>query len=370
MTSARLCVVFNNVDEASSIGKLCKWACLSALEAGWRVSVVARDLDQSLVPDVEWLPLTVPPRLHAVQWYAAYAMTRRAMAGRKWDVVHVQQPQLAGLADVLHLHYLVRAARASRPNAENLGLRERVGAAQARLTEIGEDRQFQRLDDRLEVVFVSDLLQRWFQRLYGPPPRHTVLHNPAPSTDAVASEERATARRSFGLAAEDFVIGFLGGSDPRKGGAALVRALPQSGVTLLAGGSGSEALAEAGTPVRALGFVSDTRSFFAACDAFAAVSTFDPAPLAPLEALSHGVPVIGTDGVGGVAEMAAAGCAMTWAPGRDLTGVLDRVRTGAEGLRHAATSFAAQRSQAVQRQQLIDIYAGVLARKQVTRREP
>src|SRR4051812_11568878 len=105
MNVPSVCIAFDNVDEHSSIGSLCAWAARSALSAGWRVTVLARDLTRELQPDVEWLPFAIPPRVHAVQWYSALPSARRSMAARSWDVVHVQQPQLAPLANVLQLHY-------------------------------------------------------------------------------------------------------------------------------------------------------------------------------------------------------------------------------------------------------------------------
>ena len=96
----------NNVDGASSIGKIAGWAVRTALSDGWRVTVVARDLDDELRPHVDWRPLYVPPRIHAVQWAAARPTIKRAMGGDSYDIVHVFQAQVAALADVYHVEYL------------------------------------------------------------------------------------------------------------------------------------------------------------------------------------------------------------------------------------------------------------------------
>src|SRR4051812_1647014 len=82
----------------------------TALTAGWRVSVVAKFLDESLHDDVEWLRLYVPPRLFFVQWATARHFIRQALGARAFDVVHAHQPQVASLSDVFQCHFLTRVA--------------------------------------------------------------------------------------------------------------------------------------------------------------------------------------------------------------------------------------------------------------------
>lgn len=68
MSIRNLVVVHNNIDDRSAIGAIAAWAVRAGLERNWRVTVVCRDLDQTLVTQVQHRPLYVPPRLHLLQW--------------------------------------------------------------------------------------------------------------------------------------------------------------------------------------------------------------------------------------------------------------------------------------------------------------
>ena len=56
-----LCMVFEAIGNMSAIAKIAMADVQIALDAGYRVTVVAKFLDESLRDRVEWLKLTVPP---------------------------------------------------------------------------------------------------------------------------------------------------------------------------------------------------------------------------------------------------------------------------------------------------------------------
>lgn len=360
MTARSVCIVFNNVDDTSGIGTLCAWSARTALEAGWRVTLIARDVAEDLRGEVDWRPLYVPPRLHAVQWYAALPTVRRAMAGDRWDVVHASQPQLVPVADLLHLHYLVRAAREHAPAAVPAGLRPRVGAAQARLTELGEDRALRRLPARLTLMPVSAYLRDEFVRLYGEHERTVVLDSPAPRRLRPGTpDQRRQAKHRLVGERRGTVVGFLGGSDPRKGGRELldgVDSLPD--VTVLLGGSGvpDHPLVQDERVVR-VGYVGDLQEFLDACDVLAVVSAWDPGPLTALEAAAAGVPVVGTRQCGIVRDMAEAGAAALWRHGQPLLPAL--TAAVAPRTAEAAVAFLAARGEDGLRAVLLRAYGDV-----------
>jgi len=372
VSAGSLCLVFNNVDDSSGIGRLCAWSVRTALAAGWRVTVLARDLAPDLRADVEWLPLAVPPRLHVVQWYAAELIARRALRGRRFDVLHVQQPQLAPLADVLHLHYLVGAARdAARGVPVHRTVRSRVGASQARATEMGEDRYLRRMPANLLVIPVSRYLRDVFIARFGPRERLRVLDSPAEAAVAPDASQRATTRRLLSVPQGATILGFLGGADARKGGAALLEAVAHSpDVHVLLGGAGvpDHPLVRDARRVTTLGYVADRDLFFAACDAFAAVSSFDPGPLTALEAAARGVPVIGTRTCGAVRDLADAGAAVLWEPGEDLLPTLRRMKVQRGDLVTAGLVVTTSRSSSRQGVQLLEIYNCIRHDKNADRR--
>ena len=63
----------------------------AALDAGYEVTVVTKQLAESLRGRVEWLRLTVPPRLFALQWLTALHFYRQALGKRKFDVIHAHR---------------------------------------------------------------------------------------------------------------------------------------------------------------------------------------------------------------------------------------------------------------------------------------
>lgn len=360
MREPSLCVIFNNVDDTSGIGKLCAWSVRVALDAGFRVTVVARDLAEELRGEVEWLPLYVPPRLHAVQWYAAKATVRQAIRARHWDIVHVSQPQLADIANVLQLHYLVEAARQRAPANGTQTAKSKLGVAQTRLTEVGEARSLRRLRPDLTLMPVTDFLADEFRRLYGTHARTTVVRSPPPRGLRRPTEsERKAARQRLAPGASGTVIGFLGGADPRKGGRELLDALAGApGVRVLFGGSGlpDHPLAQDKSRVLAAGYVEDLQQFLWACDALAVPSSWDPMPTTALEAVATATPVIGSPRSGTVLDLAAHHAALLWTPSEPLAPVLSVLQTTREAIREAGTRYLDTYSEQAQQSALLRVY--------------
>ena len=320
MTGSRtLCVVHNNANGASSIGKLARWAIQTGLDAGYRVSVVARDLDPKLKPHVEHLRLYVPPRIHALQWAIARPTVRQAIGSRKFDIMHVYQPQIAAMADTWHVQFLSRSARTAASPPSNG--HERLDAAQAELVARMEDAYLRRLPDRVRLLFCSAGLRDMYNGIYGLHPNSGVLHNPALD---VAKVEPATpgARKELTREHSGPVVGFLGGGDPRKGGQALIHAVAQeAGLFLLAAGPECDRLdaRSLGSRYQALGRLASLEDFFASIDALVVPSRFEPFGMVVAEAAARGVPSLVAPEVGAFPLLAASGAGAAWSPGQSLT---------------------------------------------------
>jgi glycosyltransferase involved in cell wall biosynthesis len=103
----------------------------------------------------------------------------------------------------------------------------------------------------------------------------------------------------------EFRIGYLGALEPKKGIEDLLHAaslLSVADVEVALAGEGSLAAALAGRPrCRLHGRVADPRSFLAGLDVFAFPSHQEAMPLALLEAMAAGLPVVATR-VGGIPE--------------------------------------------------------------------
>jgi UDP-glucose:(heptosyl)LPS alpha-1,3-glucosyltransferase len=164
---------------------------------------------------------------------------------------------------------------------------------------------------------VADELRTW---LKVPEPRLRVIENGVdldrfrPAT----ADEKAVARRGFGLPEDAPVIAFVGSGFERKGVFKLIEALRAPSLTgahLLIAGRDRKAkvLAERvarlglGDRVRLLGGLDDVRPVYAAADLFALPSLYDPMPNAALEALAAGLPAVATPDTGIASHIATTG---------------------------------------------------------------
>lgn len=188
----------------------------------------------------------------------------------------------------------------------DIGVVDRRARLKARLIDAGPN----------TIAFVSHALRRHMvERLGLSATRCITVHNgidPAAYADVVPAPLRA----ELGLPDDTILIGALGNIRPAKGYDILleaVRHLADLPVVFVVAGDGDRGglLGELMTRRRALGlearvhFVghrSDKAAFLRALDAFVLSSTSEGLPLAPLEAMACGVPVVAT-GVGGVPEI-------------------------------------------------------------------
>ena len=82
---------------------------------------------------------------------------------------------------------------------------------------------------------------------------------------------------------------------------------------VLFAGPRSERVLVRGRP--GIGFV-EVGPFLSACDVLAAPASFDPAPVAVLQGLSRGVPVVTTSASGWAKAIARHGCGVVWTSGQ------------------------------------------------------
>jgi len=176
---------------------------------------------------------------------------------------------------------------------------------------------------------------------------------------------RARLRLDFGIPPGDFVIGFIGRFHPQKGIEVLIEAFARiapdrPGLWLLLVGDGElrprlRALSEAsGGSARTIftGAREDIPRILAALDLFVLPSLWEGLPLALLEAMAAGLPVVASD-VGGVPEILVDGETGCLVPPRDpaalAAAILEfvdhpeiRQRLGAAGQQRVKESFSAQ----------------------------
>ena len=327
----------------------------AALEAGWRVTVVAKWVHEALCRRVEWLKLYVPKRGFALKWLTGRHYIRKALGdSSRFDLIWGHQPQIADLCDVFNSHFLTRAVFERggfcRPNS----MRGLLGWAQQHIVLHAEDRFYQNWNQHTHMVFCSELLRKEFARHYGMPARNEVLVNFAPAFVNVEARDRERAREDVAKVRDSrIVLGYLGGIDPRKGYQELTEALRgENDLFLLIGGANSAGFYDRGLAGRhySTGLVNDTSQFYKACDVFIVPSRFDPCPLVVLEAAAHGIPVIVTNDVGNAPEVTRFGAGMVWersAPLAPMVRELHRRRVEyCEGARRMCNALSEERFRA------------------------
>jgi glycosyltransferase involved in cell wall biosynthesis len=167
------------------------------------------------------------------------------------------------------------------------------------------------------IVFPSDFVRREAEALFPPVARlaHCVrcpLELPPPITP----EEKAEARRQFGLSATGPVIGNGGWLIPRKRFDVFLRVAGEvlkhrPDATFIVAGDGRERAAlealvsELGISdrVRWLGWQASMRPFYAALDVMLFNSDWDALGLTPLEAMTHAIPLVASVQHGGLKEI-------------------------------------------------------------------
>jgi glycosyltransferase involved in cell wall biosynthesis len=289
------------------------------------------------------------------------------MGGRKFDVVHTHQAQVADLVDIFQCHFLTRVAYERKCLEARRTLRARAVRLQQQGVLAMEDYFFKRWNPNTEALFCSDLVREEFARLYGAPARQDVVLEMCPRPDAVSTEERMAARqRWIGADVELPVLGFIGGVQERKGYRRVIEAMEcESGMFLLIGGSytGGLELPQLMCPYKSVGMVSDTRSFYAACDIILVPSYFDPCPLVVFEAASRGIPVVTADGVGNTAQVLQYGAGLKWEEGQPLRHIVDEIFRDQAKYRAGAIDMVSELSDGRIERQTLDTWERVLARK-------
>jgi glycosyltransferase involved in cell wall biosynthesis len=366
-------MIHEAIGKKNAIARVSANGVWEALKAGWRVTVVAKFLDEDLRDEVEWLKLTVPPRLFFVQWVTARHFIKQALGGRTFDVVHAHQPQVAALSDIFQCHYLTRVAFERKCLESRPGLRPAFIRAQQRGVLAVEDHYYRHWNPRTKMLFTSEMMRREFGRLYGMPADEAVLVSAPPPLHFVSEQERREARKFYVGDHPGPVVGYLGGLHERKGYRRLIQALEgDNAVFLLMGGPYSEGFTAPSLAGRfkSVGRLVDTNPFYAACDVFIVPSLFEPLGLVAFEAASRGIPVIATEEVGALPHLLEYGAGAAWKVDQPLVPLICAMAARREACRRGAEKMRADLCEARYGERLIGYYEQVLREKRAYPQPP
>ncbi len=154
------------------------------------------------------------------------------------------------------------------------------------------------------VIAVSEADAAFLQAEFGVPAHKLhVVRNGVPLHGYAMT--RAEARRALGLPQDAFLVGYLGALEEKKGLKDLLGAAASvviDGLQVVLAGEGSLGAELAGRPgCLLLGPLPDPRAFLRSLDVFALPSHQEALPLALLEAMAAGLPIVAT-AVGGIPE--------------------------------------------------------------------
>ena len=254
---------------------------------------------------------------------------RRIGVGDAATVLHLLAELRDFRPDVVHLHSS-KAGVIGRALARRLGIGvlytphgtswQYTGWATGRV-QLALERALRRATDVLVAVCPEEA-HAFVDQVGFPAARVRVVRNGVPVPDAgTVAATRDRTRAALGIARDDVWAAFVGRLTAEKGLDVLLGALgPAAGIDgllVVGDGAGRAALEAAAArcdrPVRFCGYREDVSPFLAAADVFVQPSRSEGLPFSVLEAMAHGVPVVGSD-VGGV-KAALDGCGRVVPPG-------------------------------------------------------
>jgi glycosyltransferase involved in cell wall biosynthesis len=168
----------------------------------------------------------------------------------------------------------------------------------------GLGRIVHRIGYRLGVVpvAVADAVADSFEEVYGFRP--ATIANGIDVGRFRRPECRSPWRAANGFRDDDVLIVSVARLEPQKNPRLLVDALPENCHLLLAGEGSLRPALEGHPRVHLLGVRSDLPELLSSCDVFALASDWEGHPIAVMEAMAAGLPIVATS-VGGVPEIVA-----------------------------------------------------------------
>ncbi|WP_049053738.1 glycosyltransferase family 4 protein, partial [Achromobacter xylosoxidans] len=288
------------------------------------ISVVARDFDSDL--PFPFHPVRFPGWLPSWMRVLYFAWKADRLTRGRYDIVHSHMNGWAGEIQVMHVTP-VRYNRLTRAKP----LKRVLAWLSPRLATylLLEKSRVRRAPAR-RVVAVSGLIMDQLHRSYGPQLPVEIIAPGVKLPAPEAADSRAATRASLGWEADTIGCLLVARNPLRKGLPALLDALallpaPYRLLVVGADAATRERVRAAGAVANRVTLVDptpDVARYFAAADIYAHPTLNDSYAMAPLEAMSHGLPVV-------VSSPAYCGFAQYLSAGKDAL-ILQDPRDGAQ----------------------------------------
>lgn len=288
------------------------------------ISVVARDFDSDL--PFPFHPVRFPGWLPSWMRVPYFAWKADRLTRGRYDIVHSHMNGWAGEIQVMHVTP-VRYNRLTRAKP----LKRVLAWLSPRLATylLLEKSRVRRAPAR-RVVAVSGLIMDQLHRSYGPQLPVEIIAPGVKLPAPEAADSRAATRASLGWEADTIGCLLVARNPLRKGLPALLDALallpaPYRLLVVGADAATRERVRAAGAVANRVTLVDptpDVARYFAAADIYAHPTLNDSYAMAPLEAMSHGLPVV-------VSSPAYCGFAQYLSAGKDAL-ILQDPRDGAQ----------------------------------------
>lgn len=361
MTSGRDAVlVAHHVGGAGGMERQAERMLLGLLDAGWRVTVIARSCAPAPREGLMFVRVRVPRRPATLAFPAFFIVGTWLARRRRGTLLHTTGALVANRADVSTVHYCHRAARGklSTSRASRPDLPHRVNASVSSWLALAGERWCYRRERTGLLCAVSggvaEELRAHFPDMAGQV--RTVPNGVDTSQFRPDPAPRSSTRAVLGIDEHARLALFVGGDWERKGLRSAVDALVHArGWHLAVVGQGDEAemrrrARQAGVEERLhlLGPVEDPSPVYAAADAFVLPTAYETFSLVSFEAAASGLALLVTrvSGVEDLLQDGSNGWFITRDPG-DIAGRLNALaadpdllaRMGAEA-RDAAGGFS------------------------------
>ena len=350
-----LCIVDPSFNLDSPTMKHLVHAVPALIEAGWRVTVIAENIESNLPVEFQRLkPRMRIPILGAIGLFGQVQKSVRDFRLRYPEAIVFGTPAMPYQADVSAVHFLQHIWLREAHKVTAMEWRERAWLVLARMNAHRAAKDFS-LNHSAIWLPVSESIAAELQAVVARPDRVYVLPNSYDESRfnlATAGRLRRPKRAELNFGAKGFVFAFLSqGHHRRKGFWVAVEAMvdlrkkepPYDPHFLVIGGlpttlnrlkqTLSHQIPDWRDWVHFVGMVERPEEYLAAADAFLFPSYFEAFCLAEIESAAMGLPLLLTPHYGSemILENGRNGLAIGWQP-RDLSNQLFEFITGASAL--------------------------------------